>query len=93
MNKPLVLLVAGLATAAASSAFAGPDFFALQKAREARQAQSSTQPKDCAAARLVLPLDHGPRAQTTPYLNEKRKERFAAQQNACRQAMAERIAA
>ena len=33
--------------------------------------------------RLVLPLDHGPRAQTTPYLNQQRKERYEMQVKAC----------
>ena len=36
----------------------------------------------------VLPLDRGPRAQSTPYLNEKRKARFEPEQKACKEAAA-----
>jgi hypothetical protein len=36
--------------------------------------------------RLVLPLDHGPRAQPTPYLNQQRKNRYEAQAQACKEA-------
>ncbi|WP_249938045.1 MULTISPECIES: hypothetical protein [Variovorax] len=39
--------------------------------------------EQCAQKRLVLPLDHGPRPQTTPYENKLRKQRFAAEAEAC----------
>lgn len=32
---------------------------------------------------LILPLDHGPRADTTPYMNQQRKERYDARVRAC----------
>lgn len=35
--------------------------------------------------RLVLPLDHGPRADTTPYMNQQRKQRYDAQVRACKE--------
>lgn len=42
--------------------------------------------KVCPPKKLVLPLDHGPRAQTTPYLNQVRKARYEAEVNACKDA-------
>lgn len=42
-------------------------------------------PKTCPPEPLILPLDHGPRAQTTPYLNRLRKERFEAEVKACKE--------
>jgi hypothetical protein len=48
-------------------AVAGPDFHLIEQARKAHVAQSVL-----AARQLVLPLDHGPRAQTTPWLNKQR---------------------
>ncbi len=45
----------------------------------------ATGPKTCPPEPLILPLDHGPRAQTTPYLNRLRKERFEAEMKACKE--------
>ena len=36
------------------------------------------------ALMLGVPLDHGPRALTTPYLNQLRKQRFEAEMKACK---------
>lgn len=44
------------------------------------------QVKVCPPKKLVLQLDHGPRAQTTPYLNKLRKERYEAEVKACKDA-------
>lgn len=44
------------------------------------------QVKVCPPKKLVLPLDHGPRAQTTPYLNQLRKARYEAEVNVCKEA-------
>ena len=52
------------------------------------QAEKASPEAKCAAKRLVLPLDHGPRAQTTPYLNDRRKASFEAEQKACKDAAA-----
>jgi hypothetical protein len=68
--------LAMLSLLATGSAMAGPDFFVIEQARKAH-----AQRTDAAAAsstgvevhKPALPLDHGPRAQTTPYLNAKRK--------------------
>ncbi|HQS41729.1 MULTISPECIES: hypothetical protein [unclassified Polaromonas] len=47
------------------------------------------QVKVCPPKKLVLQLDHGPRAQTTPYLNKLRKERYEAEVKACKDAAKE----
>lgn len=47
------------------------------------------QVKVCPPKKLVLPLDHGPRAQTTPYLNQVRKARYEAEVKACKDAAKE----
>ena len=41
-------------------------------------------PQNCPTDALVLPLDHGPRAQTTPHQNQLRRDRHAAQLTACK---------
>lgn len=94
MNKLITPIVAALMLGATLPALAGPDFQAIEQARKAKQAAAVAQTptlvaagrKDCPPQPLVLPLDHGPRAQTTPYLNRLRKERFEAQMQACKDA-------
>lgn len=92
--KTLALIVAGLvALAAILPVFAGPDWKAIEQARKSHCAQVAeteklTPDETCAAQRLELPPDHGPRAQTTSYLNEQRKTSFAAELRACREAAA-----
>lgn len=96
MKKLLITVaVSCWALGAAMPALAGPDFNAIQQARKATEAArqadqarrggdlSSTSP-GCPPDELVLPLDHGPRAQTTPYANRLRTERHAADLQACR---------
>jgi hypothetical protein len=69
--------LAALFALAAGSAMAGPDFFVIEQARKAHAAAkadaavSAQQGTDNRKA--VLPLDHGPRAQSTPFLNARRK--------------------
>lgn len=92
--KTLTSVVLGsIALGAWLPAFAGPDWQAIEQARQYRRAQvvhteKPTPAEECAARRLILPLDHGPRAQTTPYLNEKRKAAFEAELKACKEAAA-----
>lgn len=83
MKRLFTMLVGVVACGAALPAFAGPDWQAIEQARKHKQAQFA---EACAAKRLVLPLDHGPRAQTTPYLNEQRRQRFEGELAACREA-------
>ncbi len=101
MNKLLVTLISAITLGAALPAVAGPDWHAIEQARKANQAAQTAQhtgdlyeapaptaagPQKCAMPDpLVLPLDHGPRAQTTPYLNHQRKERYMAQVQACKE--------
>lgn len=71
-------------------AAAGPDFDAIERSRsQARKPQPQpttnlpSQPgevkqeaKVCAVEKPILPLDHGPRAQTTPYENAVRMRKY-----------------
>ncbi|RTL45527.1 MAG: hypothetical protein EKK53_06340 [Burkholderiales bacterium] len=99
MNRPLIILINALALGAALPAFAGPDWQAIEQARKAKQATQmardgnpmpakGAEAMTCPPDALVLPLDHGPRAQSTPYLNAKRKDRYEAEQKACKEAAA-----
>jgi hypothetical protein len=93
MKKLITNLAGALALTVVLPAFAGPDWQAIEQARRSKRVQltqaEQARPADmCAAMRLVLPLDHGPRAQTTPYLNEKRKAAFEAELKACKEAAA-----
>ncbi len=93
MKKLIATLIGTIALGATLSAFAGPDWQAIEQARKNAQARAvnaeKAAPNDkCAEKRLVLPLDHGPRAQTTTYLNRQRKEAFEAEMKACKEAAA-----
>jgi hypothetical protein len=93
MKKRLNTLIGVVALIAMLPAFAGPDWLAIEQARKNKreqlaQAEKTSPEAKCAAMRLVLPLDHGPRAQTTSYLNEKRRASFEAEQKACKEAAA-----
>lgn len=95
MKTSYLPLIAALTLGVSLPALAGPDFQAIEKARAARQAagaaqavttrvdSASGQRVKCLLAPLVLPLDHGPRAQTTPGENRMRKARYEAQVKAC----------
>lgn len=94
MKKLLITVIGSFILAAALPAFAGPDWQIIEKARKDKQAAAQTAPHvsssgtaaaqgDCHVEPLVLPLDHGPRAQTTPYANEQRRQRHEAQLKAC----------
>lgn len=95
MKKLLATLIGTIALGSTLSAFAGPDWQAIEQARKNAHAQSTTTEKTmpeekCAQKRLILPLDHGPRAQSTPYLNRQRKEAFEAEMKACKEAAAKK---
>lgn len=93
MNKLLITLIGSFALTAVASASAGPDWQIIEKARKDKQAAAETSRVSssgtsaagggCRVERLVLPLDHGPRAQTTPFQNEQRRQRHEAQLKAC----------
>lgn len=91
MNKLLITLASAIALGTTLPAFAGPDWQSIEQARANHRAQAArieklTPEEKCAAKRLVLPLDHGPHAQTTPYANEQRKQSFEAELKACKDA-------
>ena len=91
MNIRTTIIVGMVALGTMPPAFAGPDWRAIEQARQNHRTQVAQMEKltpyeKCAAKRLVLPLDHGPRAQTTSYLNEQRKASFAAELKACQEA-------
>ncbi len=96
MKKLLIYLIGALMLGATWPALAGPDFQAIEQARVAQRANLAAQtldtgkigpvtggPLKCPPDALVLPLDHGLRAQTTPGENRLRKARYEAQVNAC----------
>lgn len=93
MKRILAILICAISLSTTLPTFAGPDWQAIEKARKNHRAQVGRMEKlapdeKCAAKRLELPLDHGPRAQSTPYLNEKRKASFEAELKACKEAAA-----
>ena len=94
MKKLLIALAGVLTLGATLPAFAGPDLQEIERARKAKRAAqlahhrdaespATTNRQGCPPPPLVLPLDHGPRAQTTPDQNRLRRERFAAQLKEC----------
>lgn len=93
MNKRLIALISALALGTALPVFAGPDWQAIEQAHRAKQANQAARRGDaepagteaCPPHALVPPLDHGPRAQSTPYLNQLRKDRHDAQVKACKE--------
>lgn len=90
MNKLIIPFVTALMLGATLPALAGPDFQAIERARKAKQAapvvQTTAGRRDCPPPPLVLTLDHGPRAQTTPQQNQMRRARYEAQMQACKDA-------
>lgn len=95
MNKLIAVLIGTFTAIATLPAVAGPDWQIIELGRKAKQAaaQETSENKvvssgaaaerTCPPDRLVLGLDHGPRATTTPWLNQQRKERYEAQLKAC----------
>jgi hypothetical protein len=89
MKNSLRALVGALTIVAALPALAGPDWQLIEQARkaktnqaehrrEANQAASAPRAGEDGRSPLMLALDHGPRAQSTPYLNERLRARHEA---------------
>ena len=86
MKKLLIPLITALTLGVTLPVLAGPDWPAIEHARQAKRIElqggaytAKPPPPEavkCPPDSLVLPLDHGPHAQTTPYLNQTRKERY-----------------
>lgn len=93
--KHLPMYFIGILTLSmALPALAGPDFPISRTTHKSSQMeQADCMPKTytlangktltCPPPALVLPLDHGPHATTTPYENQRRRERYEAQIKAC----------
>lgn len=75
----------------ANDAFAAGDASPLPAQEKARQdviARSAAASDVGSTSRAVLPLDHGPRATTTPWLNQQRRLKAAAAASAAAEASA-----
>jgi hypothetical protein len=90
MHKHVMALAAALAFGIAGPVPAADpqtaDKTTQEKTASPAQSGSAAQPSSaprCPVEPLVLPLDHGPRAQSTPYLIRLRTERHQAQVKAC----------
>jgi hypothetical protein len=81
MKKTSVTLAGILAVSFALPAMAGPNWTVIQEAVKNHQAakQKQASHKDSIAQQEVLPMDHGPRALSTPWLNQKREQYLLAQ--------------
>lgn len=99
MNKLLLTLVGSLTLGMTLPALAGPDWQAIEQARKAQSASRSDARAEphgaagrsaagfrCPPRKPALLLDHGPRAQSTPYVNQQRQERYEAALRACKAA-------
>jgi hypothetical protein len=80
MKKFSLLCAVLVQFALAASAIAAQDQALVQETRKnqlAHDAQDSKAPTEAsvAADKLVLPLDHGPRAVVTPWVNQQRRLR------------------
>jgi hypothetical protein len=81
MKKSFTYLFILLNTASAGSAIAAQDQALIQQTRksqlayDALQAQAAPQQSANALMNLKLPLDHGPRAEVTPWVNRQRRLR------------------
>lgn len=98
MKRLLVTLSGVFSLVATLPALAGPDWVLIDKAHKDRR-QAALAPAgqasmpvpsasrlDCPPPSLVLPLAHGPRALTTPAMNQVRKARHEARVKACQEA-------
>jgi type II secretory pathway pseudopilin PulG len=83
MNRPFITVVIAITAAVSIPAVAGRDAAQISQQEKANQAMAEQHAKEeakagKAATRIVLPLDHGPHAQTTPWVNKQRLLRAAA---------------
>ena len=84
MDKlPLSIFAMTVIAFASIPASAGRDAGQMMQQEQANKvaaAQRAQEEAKCGktAAKIVLPLDHGPRAETTPWVNQQRRLRAAA---------------
>ena len=96
VKMTLITSIAAVALGSVPPAISGPDWQIIDQARKAqRTAQTAqpdaavaadTSPSACKPEHQVLPLDHGPRAQTTPYINQVSEARLEEEMRACQEA-------
>lgn len=75
MNKSSTALILALSVAFSMPAVAGPNWDVIHKAEADKAAHKHEHA-------LVLPLDYGPRAITTPWLNRQRLSQMVSQLDA-----------
>ena len=98
MSKLLVSLIGAVTLGATLPALAGPDFQAIERARDAKRATQIERHGDlyeaagptaaglkCPPEMPTLQLDHGPRAQATPAGSRLLQERYEARLKACKE--------
>lgn len=90
MNQFLIMVAGVLTLGTTLPVMAGQDILqrqGIEQANKVKTEQTTISSQErCASEQLVLPLDHGPRAQSTPYFNQLRKARFEAEMKACGEA-------
>jgi hypothetical protein len=84
MKKSLITFIGAATLSAAVPVLAGPDWQVIEHARSAKQAAQEARQENtrvaktqCVSGALMLALDHGPRAQTTPHRNRLREQEQA----------------
>lgn len=77
MKKSYLIAAAMLSSLVALPAVAGPNWQVIHDAENYAAAHAL---KVTATSEEVLPLDHGPRALTTPWLNKEEKQSIAARE-------------
>lgn len=77
MKKSYLIAAAMLSTFVALPAVAGPDW---QVIHDAENYQASHEQQASIAQEEVMPLDHGPRALTTPWMNQQERAYIVAHQ-------------
>ena len=93
MKKLIIAFIGTITFGSSLPALAGPDWQLVEQGRKAKQASElahrhdaeirMTDGKDCPPQAPVLQLDHGGRAQTTPYVNRIRMEKYRAAVKTC----------
>lgn len=77
--KRVVTIASLLAVLFAVPAVAGPDWNVIQEGEANKLAHEHQAAVEHLPISEALPLDHGPRALTTPWMNEERRAEIASQ--------------
>jgi hypothetical protein len=79
MKRISITLAGILAATLALPAVAGPNWTIIRAAHHNTAQQQPHGAQQAPAAEDVLPLDHGPRALSTPWLNKEHEQMLAAE--------------